>query len=85
MNNNQRHHNFTYDSESDTKPVSSRVQKLSRNKKASADEKGFRSTGPPQQTGEYMKPTVNADLKRDKVQIAKTKHLVSETEKKFKE
>jgi hypothetical protein len=89
MNNNTKHH-FTYDSdeggngEAASREETShlRVKKSRTAHKSSVEEKGFRSTGLPKSklTGDYMKPTVNADLRKDKPQttIAKTKQLVTE-------
>lgn len=89
MNNNGTRHHFTYDSETDGGDLKTKgVPRASRNtakKLSSGEERGFRSTvSQGKSTGEYMKPTVNADLKSQPT-IAKTKQLVSEHEKKFKE
>jgi hypothetical protein len=70
-------HHFTYDSSEDDK------------KRPHNEQRGFKKihTGKSIGSSEYMKPTVNADLKKDNPQptIAKTKHIMNEAKKKFNE
>lgn len=68
-------HHFTYDSEEDKKRIDHDQE---RGFKKIATSKSIAST-------DYMKPTVNADLKKDKPNNGKTQQVLNEAQKKFKE